>query len=437
MIVSAPKESQLCRDCGTITPDGERICRSCGSVRLISHPELFTLGISHIDCDAFFAAIEKRDAPALADKPVLVGGGQRGVVAACCYVARAYGIRSAMPMFKARQLCPHAVIVRPTFEKYREAAMLIREEMNALTPLVQPASIDEAYMDLTGTDRLHGTSPAASLALFARRIEQKVGITVSIGLSHNKLLAKIASDLDKPRGFAVIGNAEAASFLAPHDVTLIPGIGKSFAARLAQDGFRTLGDLQNADEAWLLKKYGEHGLSLAARSRGEDHRPVDPSRETKSVSGETTFQTDLSGKNDLEDHLYAMCRKVASRAKDAGLAGRVVTLKLKTDNFKSLTRQRSLPYATNLTAVLFEIGQALLAAELADRPGRAYRLIGIGISDLCEAKLMDDGFLFSDDHQRKGRREAAVSALENRFGDGVIGTIRDMRTRPSKKDDTK
>ncbi|WP_325047970.1 DNA polymerase IV [Parvularcula marina] len=426
-------EKQLCRDCGNTAPM-EELCPNCGSARTVRHPELFSLGIAHVDCDAFFAAIEKRDRPELANKPVLVGGEVRGVVAACCYIARSYGIRSAMPMFKAKQLCPEAVVVRSSFDRYKEAAHQIREEMRALTPLVEPASIDEAYMDMTGTDRLHGAPPAATLARFARRIEERVGITVSIGLSHNKLLAKIASDFDKPRGFFVIGREETAAFLAPHPVSLIPGVGQAFAARLSRDGFRTLGDVQKADDAWLEKKYGDHGRSLARRARGEDRREVVTSHETKSVSGETTFNEDLSDREPLEDRLYAMAKKVSTRAKAAQLAGRVVTLKLKTHDFKSFTRRRTLPHATNLTALIFETGRELLAEELIEAPRRKYRLIGVGISDLVDADLMDDGFLFSGDHKRIGRRENAVSSLAEKFGDGVIGTLRDYRTTRKKKD---
>lgn len=424
----------LCRDCSTQFAAGS-LCPNCGSARVISHPELFSLGVAHIDCDAFFASIEKRDRPELESKPVLVGGGQRGVVAACCYIARSYGIHSAMPMFQARKLCPEAVVVKPSSSKYTEAAHHIREAMRELTPLVQPASIDEAYLDLTGTDRLHGAPPAAVLAGFARQIEAEVGITVSVGLSHNKLLAKIASDLDKPRGFAVLGREDAADFLAPQPVTLLPGIGASFAAKLNRDGFRTLGDLQRRDAADLGARYGEHGLSLAARARGEDSRPVVVSRETKSISGETTFLEDLSALEDLEDKLYTMVRKVSSRAKAAELAGRVVTLKLKTSKFQSLTRRRTLPHATNLSGVIFETGRELLAEELGTAPSRrTYRLIGIGISDLVDADLMDDGFLFSEGHRRMGRRENAVDTLTERFGEGVIGTFRDRRTARPKKD---
>ena len=188
---------------------------SCGSPRLVRHPELAHLAIAHVDCDAFYAAIEKRDNPALRDKPLIVGGGHRGVVATACYIARTYGVRSAMPMFEARRLCPHAEVVRPDMAKYAAAGREVRARMLDLTPLVEPLSIDEAFLDLSGTARLHGLAPAKTLARFAKRVEAEIGITVSIGLSHNKFLAKVASDLDKPRGFSVLGAGEAAAFLAP------------------------------------------------------------------------------------------------------------------------------------------------------------------------------------------------------------------------------
>ncbi|WOI52749.1 DNA polymerase IV [Parvularcula sp. LCG005] len=419
----------LCRDCGKVNVARER-CNNCGGRRIISHPELLHLGIAHLDCDAFFAAIEKRDNPDLADKPVLVGGGQRGVVATCCYIARGYGVRSAMPMFKALALCPDAVVVRPSFDKYVVAAKAIRAAMEDLTPLVQPLSIDEAFMDLTGTERLHGGPPAATLARLARRIEKDVGITVSIGLSHNKLLAKIASDLDKPRGFAVIGAAETEAFLAPYPVGLLPGVGPAFSKKLQAAGYRTLGDVQASDPKLLARRFGDHGLSLYNRAHGRDHRPVRVERETKSVSGETTFHEDIRDRLALEDRLYAMAQKVSERAKAKDLAGRVVTLKLKTSKFKSLTRRQTLSGPTNLARVIFEAGRQLLVQEIPHDPSpTAYRLIGIGISDLVPAAFMDEGELFADDHKRIGRQEGAIARLRARFGPETIGTARDQRVR--------
>src|SRR5215472_7159237 len=251
----------FCRDCRRDVPERAGRCSACGSPRVLRHPELEALAIAHVDCDAFYATIEKRDDPSLADQPVIVGGRQRGVVLTACYVARTFGVRSAMPMFEARRLCPHAAVVRPDMEKYARVGREVRSLMIKLTPLVEPVSIDEAFMDLSGTARLHGMSPAKVLAGFAAEVETSLGITVSIGLSSNKFLAKIASDLDKPRGFAVLGAGEAARFLAPKPVTLIFGVGKMAQQRLERDGLRTIGDLQRAGEVELARRRSEEHTS--------------------------------------------------------------------------------------------------------------------------------------------------------------------------------
>jgi DNA polymerase-4 len=284
----------FCRDC--FSPVGPKTarCATCGSPRLIRHPELFRLGIAHLDCDAFYAAIEKRDDPSLADKPLIIGGGKRGVVSTACYIARTYGVRSAMPMFQALKACPEAVVLPPAMDKYAAVGRQVRALMLALTPLVEPLSIDEAFLDLSGTERLHGAPPAITLARLARRIETELGITVSIGLSFGKFLAKVASDLEKPRGLSVIGRAEAIAFLSDKPVSLIWGVGKAMQARLAEDGIRTVGALQRMDEKELVRRYGAIGLRLAQLSRAEDDRAVDPSGEMKSISAETTFDSDLA-----------------------------------------------------------------------------------------------------------------------------------------------
>ena len=230
--VSEPLHA-ICRDCFWTGQQPRPIrCPTCHSPRLIAHAELRQLTIAHLDCDAFYASVEKRDRPELQDKPVIVGGGTRGVVTTCCYIARTYGVRSAMPMFKALRLCPDAVVLKPDFVKYRAQSRRIMEMMQAITPLVQPLSLDEAWMDLSGTERLNGGSPAWQMVRLQSLIEAETGVTVSIGLAPNKALAKIASDLDKPKGFAVIGLMEAKQFLAPKSVTLLPGVGPAFAKTL-------------------------------------------------------------------------------------------------------------------------------------------------------------------------------------------------------------
>src|SRR6516164_395302 len=294
----------FCRDCRRDARPAALRCAGCGSPRLLRHAEIDTLAIAHVDCDAFYATIEKRDDPSLVDKPVIVGGRQRGVVLTCCYVARTFGVRSAMPMFEARRLCPHASVVRPDMEKYARVGRQVRELMFKLTPLVEPVSIDEAFMDLSGTARLHGMAPAKALAGFAGEVETSLGITVSIGLSCNKFLAKIASDLDKPRGFAVLGGAEAAAFLAPKPVSLIFGVGKVAQQRLARDGLRTIGDLQRAGERELTRRYGAEGARLFRLARGLDERSVEPDREAKSISAETTFDRNIADFRALELRLW-------------------------------------------------------------------------------------------------------------------------------------
>ncbi len=332
----------LCRDClGWSEGGGRQRCLSCGSPRTLRHAELTALAVAHVDCDAFYAAVEKRDDPSLRDKPVIVGGGRRGVVSTACYIARTFGVRSAMPMFKALSACPHAVVIKPDMEKYAIAGRRVREMMRALTPLVEPLSIDEAFLDLTGTSRVHGAAPAAVLARFARDVEREVGITVSIGLSHNKFLAKVASDLDKPKGFSIIGKAETLDFLAPRPVGVIWGVGKAMQERLARDGIRTIADLRLRQESDLFRAHGAEGGRLYRLARGIDTRPVKPERETKSVSAETTFNEDIRDFEQLLPILWDLAEKVHRRLKAQELAGVTVTLKLKTADFRTITRSRT------------------------------------------------------------------------------------------------
>ncbi|MDO8876377.1 MAG: DNA polymerase IV [Pseudolabrys sp.] len=406
--------SAFCRDCLTDAPETAKRCPACGSPRLVRHPELGTLTISHIDCDAFYATIEKRDDPALTDRPVIVGGGKRGVVATCCYVARTYGVRSAMPMFKALELCPQAAVVKPNMSKYVEVGRAVRSRMLALTPQVEPLSIDEAFLDLTGTERLHGMTAAKVLARFAIEVERDLGITVSIGLSANKFLAKIASDLDKPRGFAVLGQLEAAAFLSTRPVGFIYGVGAVSAARLAADGYRLIADLQRADQNDLMRRYGEEGLRLWHLARGLDTRRVDPVRDTKSVSAETTFNENISGLRPLEQHLWDLTERVSARLKKAQLAGSTVTLKLKTSDFKLRTRSRSLGSATQLATRIFADGRDMLRNEVG---ATRFRLIGIGVSHLVDATGDD----LSDLIDRRGAQaEHAIDKLRSKFGKGAV-----------------
>jgi len=416
--------SALCRDCATALPDAAACCTVCGGMRVVRHPDLFALTIAHIDCDAFYASVEKRDRPELAAKPVIVGGGTRGVVTAACYVARIYGVRSAMPMFKALKACPDAVVIRPDFEKYGAVARQIRALMGALTPLVQPLSIDEAVLDLAGTEALHGAPPAGVLARFALRVEREAGVTVSIGLAPNRLLAKIAAGRDKPRGFAVIGAAEAAGLLAPQPVRLLPGIGPALERRLSGLGITRLGHLQALPDAEARRRLGDEGPALARRARGEDARPVDPARETKSVSAETTFAADLSRLDELEPHLWRLTEKLARRLKGSGLAAGGVVLKLKTADFRTRTRSARLHSATVLPDRLFAAAQALLAREAGSA---RFRLIGIGAQPIVPGAEADAGDLADPETPRLAAAQSAIDALRARFGQAAIGRGRGMR----------
>jgi DNA polymerase-4 len=406
--------TSFCRDClADAAPESKR-CAACGSPRVLRHEELETLAIAHVDCDAFYATIEKRDDPTLAAEPVIVGGGKRGVVATACYIARTFGVKSAMPMFEALRLCPHARVVRPDMEKYAKAGREVRQMMLALTPLVEPLSIDEAFLDLAGTQRLHGMSPAKALARFASEVERNLRITVSIGLSCNKFLAKVASDLDKPRGFAVLGAREAPAFLAPKPVSFIFGVGKASAARYARDGFHRIADLQRASESDLMRRYGEEGRRLARLARGLDARGVSADRETKSVSSETTFDRDLSGFRSLERILWGLTEEVSARLKAKGLAGSTVTLKLKTADFRIRTRARSVEQPTQLAGRIFAAARGLLERE-AD--GTRFRLIGVGVSALVASDQADPADLVDG---RAADAEHAVDRVRARFGDDAV-----------------
>jgi DNA polymerase IV len=423
----------LCRKCGWTAQAANRParCPECGSPRVIGHEELFDLSIAHVDCDAFYASIEKRDDPNLRDRPLIIGGGHRGVVSTCCYIARQSGVRSAMPMFTALKLCPQAAVMPPNMAKYVSVSREIRTMMDRLTPLVEPLSIDEAFLDLTGTEALHKAAPAAVLARFARDVEDQVGVTISVGLSHNKFLAKVASDLDKPRGFAAIGKAETVEFLAEKPVSLIYGVGKVFSETLRKDGYETIGQLQRAMPEDLMKRYGESGARLARLSRGDDSRAVSPDGEMKTISAETTFNFDLTGYEELSTELLALSERLSDRLKAKGIVGDTVTLKLKSAGFRLRTRARHLMMPTQLASVLFEAGAQLLAREV---DGTAFRLIGIGLSGLSAAEGVDPVDLIEPDVARKAAAERAMDSVRTRFGrDAVIrGKLYGRRTsRPS------
>ncbi len=413
----------LCRDCLTAFEDGPR-CPACRSPRVIAHPELWELSIAHMDCDAFYASVEKRDDPSLRDQPVIVGGGTRGVVSTCCYIARIRGVRSAMPMFQALKLCPEAVVVNPRFSAYVEASRAIRAMIDDLTPAVEPLSLDEAFLDLTGTARLHGAPPAVMLARLVRRMEEELGLTGSVGLSHNKFLAKIASDLDKPRGFSVIGRAETEAFLARQPVRVIWGVGTATQDALAQAGIRGIADLLRWDRADLVARFGSMGERLFRLARGQDDRRVEQGGMPKSIGKETTFDSDTGNAELLDGHLWRLAEQVADRAKAKGLSGRTVVLKLKRTDFRLVTRRQAIEVPTQLADRIYRIGRGLLDGAQALGP---FRLIGVGLTDIGPETAEEAGDLFDPAAPKRAAAERATDAIRARFGEAAILKGRALR----------
>lgn len=411
----------VCLDCGASVVLGGEHCPDCDSPRIIRHAELHELTIGHVDCDAFYASIEKRDRPELAGQPVIVGGRERGVVAAACYQARIYGVHSAMPVAKALKLCPHAVVIKPDMSKYAAVGREIRVHMRRLTPLVEPVSIDEAFLDMSGTERLHGVSPAVALIGLAIRIEREIGVTVSIGLSHNKFLAKLASDMDKPRGISVIGLAETLDRLAPMDVARIWGVGRSLQKRLSRDGISKIGELRVFSDTELSRRYGSIGGRLYRLSRGQDERRVVPNSAPKSVSAETTFTNDVTDRDELRRRIWLLSEEVSRRLKSKGLAGRSLQLKLRTSGFRTITRSSTLTAPTQLAERIFEVLNPVAEACWGDvRPGIGFRLAGVGVSGLTGDESADPPDIAEPSRMRTKNLEAAMDTVRARHGRGAI-----------------
>lgn len=416
-VQSLPGE-KICRDCGQSGLSQTHLaCANCSSQRLVWHPEINELSIAHLDCDAFYAAVEKRDNPDLADRPVIIGGGRRGVVSTACYIARLYGVHSAMPMFKALKACPDAVVIRPNMEKYVAVGRQVRRKLQSLSPLVEPISIDEAFVDLSGTTTLTGKSPALQLVRAAIDIEDELGITVSIGLSFNKFLAKVASDLDKPRGFTVVGRGEAEDFLANKPVTIIWGVGKALNKKLKADNIRSIADLRRLNEADLTERYGSMGSRLWHLARGLDNRLVRPHRGAKSVSSETTFREDLHRLDDLRRKLWQLSERVSVRLKKSDLAAGGVVLKLKTANFQTLTRSHTLETPTQLAERLFKAALPMLEATVDRGP---FRLIGIGAQPLADADKADPPSLLNPEAGRTKAVEDVMDEIRGKLGNDAI-----------------
>ncbi|MBL4667326.1 MAG: DNA polymerase IV [Sneathiella sp.] len=399
-------------------------CPSCNSPKLVTHDELADLSLAHMDCDAFYAAVEKRDNPELFSQAVIVAhDGARSVVSTCCYIARMSGARSAMPLYKAKKLCPEGVIVKPRMEAYSLASKQIHELFQKLTPAIEPLSLDEAFLDLSGTEKLHGRTPAESMAWLAATIEATIGITVSVGLSYNKSLAKLASDLDKPNGFSVIGQKEARSFLAPRPVSDIWGVGKALDKKLSNEGITTIGQLQHREESDLVSRYGSMGSRLYSFSRGLDRRVVKANAKAKSVSNETTFSVDISDLDVLQARLWPLCEKVSSRLKKSGKAGKTITLKLKTSDFKTLNRSHTLSKPTQLAETLYSEVIPMLQKI---GPGKKFRLIGVGISSFGDLEDADVPDLLDQDSGKIKEIENAIDVVRAKFGDKVIGKGRGL-----------
>ena len=414
----------VCRDCITLY-DSKSRCIKCNSPRILNHPELYTLSIAHMDCDAFYASVEKRDNPTLADKPVIIGGGTRGVVSTACYIARIKGVRSAMPMFQALKKCPEAIIIKPRMEVYSDISKSIKQMMTELTPAVEPLSLDEAFLDLTGTEKLHGSPPVVQLCILLKRISNELGITGSIGLSHNKFLAKIASDLEKPKGFSIIGLEETEAFLSEKPVKLIWGVGTTFQEKLENDGIRKFSDIKSRTQEELMKRYGQAGLKLWHLARGQDPRKISASAPVKSISNETTFYEDTSDRHLLDGHIWRLSEKIADRAKATNRTGSVVSIKLKRKDHSQLTRRLSLREPTQMCSLIYQSAKSLLD-KIGDKG--PFRLIGVNLSKITHSYTEDE---YNDLIDFVGKNsinvEKATDKIRKKFGKNAILRGRSLR----------
>jgi len=372
--------------------------------------------IIHVDMDCFFAAVEAKDNPDLAGKPVIVGAlpGTRGVVAACSYEARAYGIHSAMPVSRAFKLCPDGVYLKPNGRRYGEESEHIHAIFRRFTPLVEPISVDEAFLDVTGSHRMFGTSVEIGREI-KRLIREETGLTASVGVAPTKFVAKIASDHDKPDGFVVVREDEVPEFLAPLDVRDLWGVGKQTEKRLAALGIRTIGDLREFPAAEIERRFGAHGRHLHALSQGIDDRAVVPETDRKQVSNEHTFPEDEGDRAEVERTLLALADKVAGRLLKKGLRGRRVTLKLRDETFRTLTRARTLEIPVSASEDIYHEALDLLRRETLD--GLKVRLIGVGVSGFDEEAQLS---LFSEPDGKKTVIDSVMADIRDRFGDNAI-----------------
>lgn len=407
-------------------------------MRSLSDP--FPRIILHLDMDAFFASVEQMDHPEWRGKPVIIGGETRGVVSTASYEARRFGVHSAMPMTTARRLCPQAIFVRGNRRRYVEISGRIMAALQDFSPLVEPASIDEAYLDATGLERLFGPVEQLIPAIKARVREVTGGLTCSVGAAPVKFLAKICSDINKPDGIYILRPDDVDSFLGELDVRRLPGVGRRMVAELEALGIRRVEQLRRYGPELLEQRFGKWGRELHARARGIDPRPVVPEHEAKSESAETTFARDTRDREFLKTMLLGHAERVGASLRRHGLRGRTVTLKVKFADFRQITRSRTLPEATDSTETIYETGTALLEAEALPQP---VRLIGLGVSGFGNAPTQEllpgvfRGVQGRDPEQeaRRRRLDAALDNLRGKFGKQAVQRGRLFRPRDDGEDD--
>lgn len=382
-----------------------------------------TLSILHVDMDAFYASIEIRDNPTLAGRPVCVGGSaaRRGVIAAASYAAREYGVHSAMPTARALELCPSLVLLPADFEKYTATSRQIMAIFQRYTPLVEPLSLDEAFLDVAGCERLHGDAVQIGGAI-RRDILRETGLVASIGVAPTKFLAKLASDLDKPDGFRVIQPGEIRTVLDPLPVSKIFGVGRRTAKRLESLGVHTVGDLAGRTREEALREFGATGAWIHDLAQGIDHRRVTPRRAEKSHGMERTFAEDVADREVLRLFLYEFCEEVAFDLRNRGLRGRTVSIKARFSDFKTITRSRTLDHATNLGARIYATARELLERV----PERPLRLLGVQLSSLEDVRapvqetLFDEGAEAAGPHGRLERATPGLDRLRKKYGPGTV-----------------
>jgi DNA polymerase-4 len=374
--------------------------------------------ILHIDMDAFYASVEERDRPELKGMPLIVGGtGGRGVVAAASYAVRRFGVHSAMPMREALRRCPEAVVVQPRMARYKEVSDQVFAIFHEFTPLVEGLSLDEAFLDVTASRQLLGSAEAIG-ADIRRRIAKQTGLTASVGIAPNKLLAKIASDLNKPDGMCCIHAGNLREILDPLPIQKLFGVGQKSLPTVLAAGIVTFGDAREAGDEVLWRAFGKHGKAMRDRAAGLDDRPVEPDREEKSISAEETFDKDIRDPAALLAHLMHLADRTASRLRAHNLIAGTVNVKIRRGDFTTYTRQRALEPATQDTAILSTAAEALLAAWLASQPRAAVRLLGVGVSDLQSQRQSD---LFSGAQPDPGARlDSAVDGIRDRFGAALL-----------------